>query len=126
MSGLTQNAKTLLVIGIVLVVLCAIGMMVQWSAYSEYADSKPVSVSGGPATGANGTFARALTAWSGSDQAKAEKAMNMFIFMAVGCGLGVVCLYFALKRRPEPEKPEPKQAPKPREPRRPNSPSYWQ
>lgn len=127
MSSLNQNARILLIVGIVLIILCAIGMAVQWQAYSEYAESGRVKVQGGPANGANGSFARAISAWSGSPQAKAEHALGSFIFMTIGCGIGCLFVYLALRRRPQPvqPEPEPEERPEPRT-RRPNSPSYWQ
>ena len=99
MSDRTQNAKILLVVGLILVVGGVIGMIYQWSAYTEYAGSKPVqAVQGGPVTGAGGAFVRGITAWNENPHAKADQAMNMFIFMAIGCGLGVVCLYHAFRQ----------------------------
>lgn len=94
MQNLSSNAKLLLVIGIVLIILCAIGMVVQWSAYMEFADSKPVTTHGGAL--------QSMISWNHSNRAKADQAMNMFIFMIIGCAAGAACIYGAL-RRPKPE-----------------------
>lgn len=106
MDGMSQNARILLVVGIVLIVLCALGMAAQWSTYTEYASDRPFHAqSSGSAFGARGGAMQSMIAWNKSSQSKADKAMNMFIFMVVGCALGVVCVIYAL-RRPKPV-PEP-------------------
>lgn len=112
MSDLTQNAKILLVVGIVLIVLCAIGMVVQLAAYQEYAGDEPFSFSSsGPANGAKGGFMQSIVAWNQSDQAKAREAMNMFIFSAVGCAFGVLCMYWALRKPKQAAEEEQKEKP---------------
>ncbi|MBD5561005.1 MAG: hypothetical protein HDQ87_11790 [Clostridia bacterium] len=110
---MTRNAKILLTVGLVLIVLCAIGMVVQLSAYNEYAGDKPFSfTSNGPVNGANGGFMQSIVAWNHSDQAKAKQAMDMFVFMVIGCAIGVFFVWRSLRpAKPEPEEEEPVHVP---------------
>lgn len=93
MSSLSRNQKILLIVGLVVLVLCAIGAIVQWSVYAEFAGSKPA--------GSGGNLVEALTTWGQSDAAKAEQALNMVIFMIVGCVIGVVLMVLAVRKPKE-------------------------
>ena len=98
MGSLTQNAKILLTVGIVLILLCVIGIVVQAAAYQEYAGDKPFSVhTTGAANGARGGFMQSLVAWNQSDQAKAKQAMDMIVLMSIGCAVGALLIYLALR-----------------------------
>lgn len=102
MDNLSQNAKTLLIVGIVLIVLCIIGIMVQGSTYMELTSDKHHS-SSGRGSGAMSAL-QSMIAWNKSDKAKADQALNMLIFMIMGCAAGVACVWYALRRpKEEPE-----------------------
>lgn len=103
MSRLSKNAKILLIVGIVLAALCAVGAIVQGVTYSQLVQDPAYEAA---PTGTGG-FGGALVAWNNSVRAQATDAMNMLIFLLIGLGIGIWCIIGAL--RP----PKPKPAPQP-------------
>lgn len=101
MSRLSHNARLLLIVGIVITALSAIGVVVQGSAYSTLAADASYSA---PQGGSSGMLGAALVAWNTSSQAQATTAMNMLIFMIIGLAIGILLIIAAL-RPPKPEPP---------------------
>lgn len=98
MSKLSRERKLLLIVGLVVAVLCAIGVIVQGAAYRELAGGASYTA---PQAGGLG---QALEAWNSSTRAQADEAWNMLLFMIIGCAVGCALIFLALRKpKPVPE-----------------------
>ena len=107
----------LLIFSIVLTFACLFGAGWQYYRYGSIMAGNHHRTALNGESGFNSNYDRLITAissYNGSAQAAADEAMNLAIFLTMGCAAGAFLLYHALKQlRREQEAPDPEERERP-------------
>lgn len=109
----STQTMVLLIIGIALTFSCLFGAAWHYYRYGMILSENHHRMELNGASGYNSNYDKLITAistYNGSAQAAADEALNMAIFLTMGCAAGAFLTYYTLKQaRKEQEVPETEQ-----------------